>query len=273
MTAETDEGARFSATERDAIRRALKRYKEELDIGFDKLRRHIAKLTGVPEIDIDRRTLSRFVNGEHGTRDTTVGIYKQFVESLPEPDPIYDLGDAMSDFFGLPRTRKDRADFMEKMGELYLGEYRLFGKIPDGSVNTIPYGDLKIIADPLSAYFRAEEWTENRFHRPDDEREDVNPGTEWTWREGIAIPRESDLLIMLREVGSDDQKIYLLKHWQPDTPDKDGNPQDPMLGGYALERYPAIYEYHGEQFGGFSIVIAKRTSMDHLPEIDLDEED
>ena len=59
MTAETNDNApRFSVSERDSIRRALKRYKEDLDIGFDKLRQRIAEQTEVPEIDVDRRTLS-----------------------------------------------------------------------------------------------------------------------------------------------------------------------------------------------------------------------
>ena len=277
MTAETNDNApRFSVSERDSIRRALKRYKEDLDIGFDKLRQRIAEQTEVPEIDVDRRTLSRFVNGEHGTRDATVGIYKQFIESLPEPDPIYDLGDAMSDFFGLPLSRKERDPYMAEMADIYEGCYQIFGRQPNQEGSSFLCGTLFIEADPLSAYFRAHERAENHIYTETTLPDQLDVTKDAVVYVGLAIPRKTDLFVLLRDVQSANEKIYLLKYWQP-LPKVISNENElvtrgPMLAGYMMERYQKSPEESGYGSAGFIYVNVFPHGGDGIIEIEFDED-
>ncbi|CAN0563656.1 unnamed protein product, partial [Laminaria digitata] len=93
--------------ERDRIRSRMLLQKRRLGLSEDGLIEEISRQFGYEEEDalhLDRKTLERFLKNEKRTADATVGIYRQYVESIPEPDPTYEFGDAFADFFGLPDT-------------------------------------------------------------------------------------------------------------------------------------------------------------------------
>jgi hypothetical protein len=98
MAAQSD-GAMFDKGTRERIRRKLLNHMKEHGIGVHRLAARIIKTT--PRgAEIPIKTLQRFLGGETRTNDMYVRFFQDFAASLPDADPIGELGRAMAEFHG-----------------------------------------------------------------------------------------------------------------------------------------------------------------------------
>jgi hypothetical protein len=204
---------RFSEPERDHIRSVLIRQKRQFGLSDDGLIEDISRQLNYEledKLQLDRKTLERFLKNEKRTADVTVGIYKQYVESLPEPDPTYELGDAFADFFGLPDSAKERRAYMDRMVERYEGTYDVWD-VTDGTVDkNKPDWSLKIKSEPHTSFLHAKEKICEIMDRA------IFDGIFIQLEfEGIVVPRENELTIFMKEMYVDHEKIYVLRLVEP----------------------------------------------------------
>jgi hypothetical protein len=199
---------RFSQVQRAAIRRALQRYKDDYKLGREKLAKAIEERLGLDALTIDDRTLERFLKDSKETLDATIAYYKQFAESLDDPEPIYDLGDAIADFYELPEGFAERKAHMQRMRERHLGRYEVWD-FGGEQAPSEPLAELRIKEVPHSPFFEADEVFNGRKDDPS--------GRDFpTAFEGLCLPRGDDLLILLKELGSWHEKFYIMRAIKPD---------------------------------------------------------
>lgn len=91
----------FDEADRAHIRAALHRYMEEHGIGVPTLLKRIANVTGRHDDLVPQKTLQRFLEGVMRTNDLMVGIFYEFVQTLPpQPnDELGDMADSLSAFY------------------------------------------------------------------------------------------------------------------------------------------------------------------------------
>lgn len=204
----------FSDNKRSEIRRDLLRQKEKFELSYAGLTEEIRRETedaNKEELHLDSKTLERFLKNLKKTDEITVGIYNQYIESLPEPDPTYELGDAFADFFGLPESAKERRAYMDRMVEMYEGTYHVWD-VTDNTVDeNEPDWELDIRAEPYTAFLRAKEKVCRNMDRA--MYDGVFLPIEF---EGIVIPRENELTIFMKELYVDHEKIYVLRFVEPE---------------------------------------------------------
>lgn len=169
----------------------------------EKLAYEMIDALGLSYDGIDRRTLERFLKKEKRTADATVALYHQYVESLPEPDPVYDLGDAIAEFFELPADFAERRAHIAHMQEHYPGRYKVWD-ITAGTAPDEPAAELRLTAVPHSPFLAADDLVDRQ-------------GIPIVF-EGIAIPRGDDLFILLREFVTGDERIYMLRRVHENVP-------------------------------------------------------
>jgi len=196
----------FPDNELDKIRRDLIARKEKFGMSDAKLRDDIhrqLKYEIEDELQLDRKTLERFLKNIGTTNPATVGIYKHYIESIPDPDPAYELGDAFADYFGLPESAKERRAYMDRMAEMYEGRYNVWDAT-DGTPNEHhPDWRLIIKSQPYTSF----------LHATEDETGMQRSRAPF---KGIVIPREKELTIFMKEEMVDHEKIYVLRLVDPE---------------------------------------------------------
>lgn len=194
---------RFSEEQRERIRRGLGLHMRAFGLSPEKLAYEMIDALGLSYDGIDRRTLERFLKKEKRTGDATVALYHQFVESLPEPDPVFELGDAIAEFFSLPTDFAERRSHIARMQERYAGEFDVFD-ITEETHPDEPAAKLRLTSVPHSPFLIARDEVIR-------ETGDDPPRRYRTYFDGLAVPREQELFILLKEFVTGDERIYLLR--------------------------------------------------------------
>lgn len=99
---ELDDPRAFDGTARDRIRRKIMNYMVEHRIGVPLLTQRITSSNPhKPKIPI--KTLQRFLAGKHRTNDMYVRFFHKFAETLPDPDPVLELGRSLADMYDVAK--------------------------------------------------------------------------------------------------------------------------------------------------------------------------
>lgn len=189
---------KFSQERRDEIYRAITLHRARYNMTLNELRADIYNETGER---IDDSTMKRFLSRSKKTSEKNMLTLHLYAEAIPDLDPVYALGDGFAGFFELPETYAERKKYMVEMAALYEGRYRVWD-VTSGTVDPdMPNAALWLTSQPGSAFLLAKESGVGR-------RED---GAWWRAYEGIAIPRNNELTVFLKEVPVDHEKIYMLR--------------------------------------------------------------
>lgn len=179
----------FDETERERIRHALRRYKDEQKISMSRFAHRIAEANGRKRGMISRRTLERFINERFNSDDDFVNYCDVFLR-MGEPPPPYEImGDAIVAFFDrAPRAPEPRKQHGAKIHAMFARRYRCYLRgertalasdkpfddpnwpVPEGSelepAYEIPYAVLEL--EPLigTAYIKVSEHVVNPMRSP-----------------------------------------------------------------------------------------------------------
>lgn len=222
----------FEKADRDRIRRQLLRYMEENRIGVPTLQKLIARANGYADHDyIQLKTLQRFLADKHRSNDTFIGLCARFAGSLPDDDPVADLGDTLVRFMRGKAPAGDDGDGRAFPGDV-LGAY-------DGALDTPsppagkPYSRLtvdRLIATPFAA-------VEEIVHGGRSSARDAPAAGVWRVYEGVMVQPGGRFFALMRNTLTGAPRTYNL------TVMRLLNPRTPLLTlkgvGYDDDDIPA----------------------------------
>lgn len=189
---------KFTDMRRDEIYRAVTLRRAIYNMTLEEL---LADMTDRVGQALEESTMKRFLNRSRKTSEQNMMILHLYAESLPEIDPVYALGDGFAEFFELPQAFAERKAYMARMADQYAGTYDIWD-ITRGEVDPdVHDAILDLTTQAGSAFLLAKESGMGM-------RED---GTWWRSYEGIAVPREDELTVFLKEVPVQHEKIYMLR--------------------------------------------------------------
>lgn len=213
----------FGVSERERIRKALRRYMGEQRIGTPTLRSRIIEADKPRHREIPLSTLQRFLAGSHQTSEHHVALCHGFASVLSyynEGREVAQFGDALSSFYQLRWLEPQQS--VQPGPERLCGRYRAYtsenrGDIrvhdPVEDVLVVSYADLTFSRDGNAPYLRARESITNiNLDRPvnlDHPISQAQTKVSYTY-EGVLLAFGGALRLLLRNILTRQPRTYEL---------------------------------------------------------------
>lgn len=223
----------FDTAARSAIRKGIRRYMSEHNVGVPTLKKRIEDADERKRV-LDQRSLQRFLSDEHRTSDHYVAMCAGFLKKQNMPLEPEDFGDAFASFLGAKDSGPGEA--VTPTVEGMAGVYKIFESRPDAETplpvrekNAHPSSYVTLRALPGQPFLIAEE-DFNASPHPKDRRRIAY--------DGIALLRGSVLYTFLRNGLTRRPKTYCVQF----------RSEGPRIDAFILEgegfEYPAAQGPH-----------------------------